>query len=203
MQPHVNRHGWPRQAAYDSSAKEEIVMLSFQVIPPRSFNRVVLWVLVLLVVAITAAQVQAAELPKQFSFSHTLIATVRADHWTEVEFGDHGKAWTGHWSQVALDEGEGFRHNTSGHCIGMGYHTPQGGLEGSGFCYSIDEDGDQVFERWEFTGEGVGKGTYFGGTGKYAGIKCQHQFKRIARPTPSVKGIFQVIAKETGTCTQP
>ena len=145
----------------------------------------------------------ATELPKEFDFSHTLFATIDSDHWTEIEFDGVGKAWTGQWTHIALDDGAGFRHNTTGHCMGTGYHRSDGGVEGHGFCYSVDSDGDKVFERWELTGEGVGKGTYFGGTGKYNGIMCSHVFERVSMPTPSAEGVFQLIAKEFGTCTLP
>ena len=152
-----------------------------------------------------AFAVSAETLPKKFSFNHTLIASVNhgAD-WRELDFGKAGSAWVARWTHVALSESKkGFRHNTTGHCIGSGFHNPDGGLEGGGFCYSVDQDGDKVFERWRFTGEGKGKGEYFAGTGKYAGIKCTHEFRRVLRPKPSADGIWQLIGREFGSCTLP
>ena len=118
--------------------------------------------------------------------------------------GDQQKAWIAKWSQVVLnDEGHGFRHNTTGQCIGTGFHAGEGHIEGGGFCFGVDADGDKLFERWEFTAEGMGTGAYIGGTGKYAGIVCSHQFELVAAPEPSIEGVGQRIAREWGSCTLP
>lgn len=155
--------------------------------------------------AFLASVADADELPKTFDFNHTLVASLNhATDWKELDFGDHGSAWVARWTNVALNEGgEGFRNNTTAECIGSGFHSADGELEGGGFCFSVDENGDAVYERWEFTGEGKGKGEYFGGTGKYAGIQCNHEFRRVARPEPSYDGTWNVIGNEFGTCSLP
>lgn len=138
-----------------------------------------------------ANQVKAAELAKEGTFS------VRAA-WSGASQGfglgeDHWVRTYDFKGVVTNDDGQGFLHNTSLRCIGLG-RTFKGVTENSGNCVHTDLDGDTIFDSWQDEGTvstgARGVGNLIGGTGKYAGIQGTFHYKRIGL-TPVAEGTFQ------------
>jgi hypothetical protein len=77
------------------------------------------------------------------------------------------------------------------------------GVIGSGVCVSVDTDGDKVSS--EITGKnGVGKWIFTGGTGKYAGITGNGEYKPIRKfPAMMQQGKMGTCNSSTGTYKLP
>ena len=91
------------------------------------------------------------------------------------------------------DVGQGFLHNTSPRCIGLG-RTFKGATEDSGNCVYVDADGDKIFPEWTDQGSaGVGakgSGNLIRGTCEYTGIRGSFEYERIG-VRPVADGTFQ------------
>lgn len=95
------------------------------------------------------------------------------------------------------DAGEGFLHDVSGECVGLGLYE-EGMDHQSGYCTYTDADGDKFYERYEHFGiVGEGKGWSLGGTGKYVGIETTHSYRFDGFDAPEGSN-FRSVAKRSG-----
>ncbi len=138
-----------------------------------------------------ASQATAAELAKEGTFS---IRAAWSSAWQGFAMGED--RWVSTFDLkgvVTNDAGQGFLHNTSMRCVGLG-RTFKGASEDSGNCVYTDADGDKLFDQWRDRGAaGVGakdSGGLVGGTGKYAGVQGAYEYERIG-VRPVADGTFQ------------
>jgi hypothetical protein len=89
------------------------------------------------------------------------------------------------------------------HCVGT-WSAVDGTYVDSGYCVTTDADGDRFlmeFKTGPVKGDQIaaGKWTARAGTGKYAGMVAQGDYKTVSRSTPAVAGGFQLCNRNTGT----
>jgi len=76
--------------------------------------------------------------------------------------------------------GEGFLHNAPTDCA-AGFKSVRGVAEVTGYCGSVDKDGDRIFMKWVCSNnaEGwcVGEFDWIDGTGKYQGISGKNTLR--------------------------
>jgi hypothetical protein len=101
------------------------------------------------------------------------------------------------------DAGKGFMHNTAASCIVMFVEDPPKPRQGNGYCTYRDEEGDSIFEHYDYSTASTGKVTVVGGTGKYAGVSCSGEWKKLATPKSPVEGKWQNIGSKTIKCNMP
>lgn len=156
-------------------------------------------VIVLSLLTIAAFATTASAQEESFSVTYSVGGTANG-----VDFGEKHKAYTLDFILIARNDADkGFLHNMSAKCIAMAFVDPKDGTKGGGFCSFTDEDGDKLFERWDYTTPEAGTIEFIDGTGKYAGFTCKGNWKRVARLKPAAKGTWQVIGRKTGTCKMP
>lgn len=117
-----------------------------------------------------------------------------------VPTGPDADAFVYQFLGVATNEaGEGFLHNTSMHCVGLG-HARGNAERNRGNCVYVDPDGDRVFAEWQDEGtvqHAEGRGDLIGGTGKYDGITGSYTYVRLA-VRPAADGTFQGYTAQAG-----
>ena len=121
--------------------------------------------------------VQAAE-----QGTTTGMATFHGQGNTE-EFAPDFVVWTGEfWGESVTDAKSGLLHFGAWYCTGEMTYRGGEAQWGDGFCAVTDRDDDMVNLRWEITKTYPGsgnidtRGTYYSGTGKYAGIEGYYTF---------------------------
>lgn len=123
---------------------------------------------------------------------------------SSVELGDKRVARIAEHILISRnDSGSGFMHNMAAFCIVQFVDNPGKPREGNGYCTFSDNDGDRIFEHYDYTTENNGNATVIGGTGKYAGVSCSGKWKKLASPKSPVKGKWQNIGSKTMKCAMP
>jgi len=89
------------------------------------------------------------------------------------------------------------------HCVGTWAMIDSAYVD-SGYCVTTDADGDRFlmdFKTGPVRGDQPATGRWVarGGSGKYAGMVAQGEFRTVSRSTPAVAGGFQVCNRNTGT----
>ena len=128
----------------------------------------------------------AAELPAQgealLTVDYSLIAT------KSMKMGDRTITQAEITGIIRNQSGSGPFHDASVRCLSTNDAVGDQRV-GTGFCVSVDLDGDQFFHTIEGRGP-TGKHIYIGGTGKYAGIKGESEYK--AHPIKSPEGVVVI-----------
>ncbi len=136
--------------------------------------------------------------------SFTITYTNDVPYMNSVELGEKHVARIAEHILIARnDAGTGFMHNTAASCIVLFVDAPNKSREGNGYCTYRDEDGDQIFEQYNYGAASTGKVTIIGGTGKYTGVSCAGQWKKLATPKSPVKGKWQNIGSKHIKCSMP
>ena len=134
----------------------------------------------LVLLAALGAGALAGELPKQGTYSLTWTFS---GPYTAIEIGEDQWAWSSTSNLILWnDAGEGFGHDMSGICVGMGSEEPGAPFTDSGYCSYVDADGDKLFDYWYETEAGKGTSTWLGGTGKYAGAQGTDTYEFVLTP---------------------
>ncbi len=100
------------------------------------------------------------------------------------------------------DAGSGILHNLAGRCAIMATIDKEAKtIERSGHCNYTDKDGDMVFEDFSTSPQPMGstftsKGSWTGGTGKYAGLSGEFAIQSNA--ILSTESLAQVVGKKIG-----
>jgi hypothetical protein len=99
------------------------------------------------------------------------------------EYSAETLVWTGTFVGASVtDAGDGPLHNSAWDCTGEVILREGMAHLADGFCEVVDADGDAISLYWQRTdvpappAEPKTKGTYIGGTGKYAGIAGYYTF---------------------------
>jgi hypothetical protein len=100
---------------------------------------------------------------------------------TATEISAKRSYWSGvSWGVSFNDEGKGFLHNMAWNCPHVD-ETVEGRTTAKGWCTLTDADGDAIFSEWTGSrppgGELTGHLGMTGGTGKYAGIQGEWDFR--------------------------
>ena len=152
----------------------------------------------LVLFAAFGASALAGELPKQGTYSLTWTFS---GPYTAVEIGEDQWAWSSTFTVIIWnDAGEGFMHDLSGNCVGLGSEAPDAPFTETGYCSYEDADGDQLFEYFYETEEGKGTATYVGGTGKYAGVQGSDTYEYTTTPD-APEGTFNGYGHSEGSYT--
>jgi hypothetical protein len=151
-------------------------------------------------IVLASASLAAAPLPKEgpvnatscFVGDRTLMETSK-----ENQFGSlilNGLRFTA--TEGALFDA------TTAECI-VQYRVDASGSHASGYCVTIDADGDKLSS--DLAGKnGVGKWSFIGGTGKYAGITGGGEYKPIRKfPAMMQQGKMGTCNSTTGTYKLP
>jgi hypothetical protein len=122
------------------------------------------------------------------------------------EFAPDMVVWNGEfWGQSVTDAKAGPLHFGAWYCTGEQAFRDGETLYGDGFCTVTDRDGDTINLRWEVTranpdtGGNDTRGTYYSGTGKYAGIEGYYTFEC----QPTVAGSHDFCTISGGEYTIP
>jgi len=132
------------------------------------------------------AQAQSA-LPREGTIEQTLIfhstfQRVALDkEFTQVVYDAYGSA-------LATNEG-GFGDRSTGRCVGTQRYIKGKFDTEIGGCQFVDRSGDTYFTSYtvlgtDMPGHTTTKGSYVGGTGKYAGITGSYETRRQGLPSP-------------------
>lgn len=145
--------------------------------------------------------VGAATMPKEGSFDFNYCLASRGSAMPAA-----GDAVAGSFESTA-----GIWSNTPGgafdgqgsHCVGS-WAVIDGVYTDSGYCLTTDSDGDRFlmdFKTGPVRGDQQSTGRWVakGGSGKYAGMVAQGEYKSVARSVPAVEGGFQGCNRNTGT----
>jgi len=108
----------------------------------------------------------AADLPKQGTTSYTASFVQMPSN--VLKQGDRVALTRDFYGITRNDEGAAMWDAMGVHCLGIAEGAGDE-YAGSASCVSTDKDGDQIFATATGTNR-TGTLTYFGGTGKYAGI---------------------------------
>ena len=140
----------------------------------------------------------AAELSKKFDFLVTYFTDGTLA--PVVEFGEKLKAMGMDQTIMATnDKGEPFLNNMAAKCASMALFGPDQ-AEGGGYCAFVDEDGDNIYEKWTYGDRTSGKIMFSEGTGKFAGLECEGTWKRVVSMMAAAPGTFQAVGTKKGTC---
>lgn len=135
----------------------------------------------------------AQPMPKEFDFSVTYTFSARR---TAVDLGTPNVAAAMDGSFVSTNDAGGrFMNQMFGQCA-YAFVQVSGTTEILGGCTYEDQDGDKLFESFRMLGGRPGETTFFGGTGKFAGIRCEGKFVPVATSKDRSKGI----GRKTGSC---
>lgn len=146
-----------------------------------------------LVVALFAPVAEAQEISKSFDYSVTYTSTQKR---ATVDLGAPSVAVAIEGSFVSInDAGEPFLNQMFGQCS-YAFLQVGGVSEMLGGCNYEDREGDRLFETFRMTGGSPGESLFFGGTGKYQGIRCEGRFT----PILSSKDRTKAIGRKTGSC---
>ena len=146
------------------------------------------------------ASALAGELPKQGT--HSLTWTFSGPY-TAIEIGEDQWAWSSTYTLIIWnDAGEGFFHDMSGICVGMGSEEPEAPFTDSGYCSYVDADGDKIFTHWYETEADKGTQILLGGTGKYAGVQGGDTYEYVYTPD-APEGVFNGYGHAEGSYTLP
>ena len=144
----------------------------------------------------SVANAMAQEMPRQFEFSVTYHAVVDSNI---VALGGDDFAGSFHGSFTATyDSGGAFMHDMFGTCS-YAVIRAEGVLEMSGGCTYADKEGDRLFETFRIPPGGSGELAFIGGTGKFAGIRCEGKLETRARSQDR----SMTIGTKTGSCRRP
>ena len=134
----------------------------------------------------------------------TITYTNDVPYLRSVTLGEQGVARIAEHILIARNDAEkGFMHNTAALCIVLFVDDQEKARKGDGYCTFRDEDGDEIYEHYDYATASSGRVEVFGGTGKYAGVTCGGEWKRLAAPKPPVEGKWQNIGSKTITCQMP
>lgn len=97
------------------------------------------------------------------------------------------------------DTGNPVMNNMGGRCqYSRLVDTVAKTFELHGFCTYADNDGDQIFEQFEFLPGSPGRGKYLGGTGKFEGLQGSIEIS-VAPLKGTFDGITQGIGHKKGS----
>ena len=144
------------------------------------------------------ASALAGELPKQGTYS---VTWTFSGPYTAIEIGEDQWAWSSTYTLIIWnDAGEGFFHDMSANCVGLGSEAEDAPFTETGYCSYVDADGDQLFEYYYETEEGKGTSTRLGGTGKYAGAQGTDTYEYSYTPD-APEGVFNGYGHSEGSYT--
>ena len=144
------------------------------------------------------ASALAGELPKQGTYS---VTWTFSGPYTAIEIGEDQWAWSSTYTLIIWnDAGEGFFHDMSANCVGLGSEAEDAPFTETGYCSYVDADGDQLFEYYYETEEGKGTSTRLGGTGKYAGAQGTDTYEYVLTPD-APEGVFNGYGHSEGSYT--
>lgn len=146
-----------------------------------------------LALMLVAPLAEAQSMPKEFDFSVTYTFATRR---TAVDLGAPNVAVAIEGSFVATNDAGGpFMNQMFGQCS-YAFIQASDSPEMLGGCSYEDRDGDKLFESFHMLGGRPGETKFFGGTGKFAGIRCEGKFVPVAASKDRSKGI----GRKTGSC---
>ncbi|MCH8144455.1 MAG: hypothetical protein IIA55_07040 [Gemmatimonadetes bacterium] len=154
----------------------------------------------LVLLAAFGAGALAGELPKQGTYSTTWTFS---GPYTAIEIGEDQWAWSSTFTLIIWNNaGEGFLHDMSGNCVGMGSEAGDAPFTDSGYCNYEDADGNTLIEYFTETEAGKGTATFIGGTGKYAGVQGSDTYEYVYTPD-APEGVFNGYGHAEGSYTLP
>ncbi len=131
----------------------------------------------------------AADLPKQGTDSYTTAyITVTAN---TMKAGDRTVVVYDSYGISRNDDGRPMFNAMGVRCEGT-RETVGNESTNRGTCVDIDKDGDEIFSTYEAKG-GAGAHTFFGGTGKYAGLTgtADYTYEPVKSPDGHGMGIVR------------
>jgi hypothetical protein len=151
-------------------------------------------------IALASASLAAAPLPKEGPVN--MVSCFVGDT-TFMEASKENQFGTATFNGLRFTPTEGgFGDATTAECIAQ-ISVDATGRNATGFCVSVDADGDKVSTN--LAGKnGVGKWNFIGGTGKYAGIIGSGEYKPIRKfPAMMQQGKLGTCNSTTGTYKLP
>jgi len=143
----------------------------------------------------------AVTMPKEgrFDFNFCLAGRTAAIPINENAVAGSFESTAGIWSNIpgGAFDGQGSR------CVGS-WAVVDGTYTDGGYCITTDADGDRFLMDFR-TGpirvgeQVVGKWVATAGSGKYARMAAQGEYKAVAKSVPAVEGGFQNCNRNTGT----
>lgn len=154
--------------------------------------------------ACAAGVADAQQLPAEGKLSVTYTA-VNASPIRPIAIGkDQDMSVSSSMMTAVNDAGIGLLHNLGGRCL-MSTIIDKAAktFEQHGYCTYTDADGDQLFEKVAFDKQPLGsvmvaKGTWVGGTGKFAGLEGAIEIRHAPVRSP-IDGTMQGAGKKTGS----
>lgn len=144
----------------------------------------------------------AVNMPKEGSFDFNYCLSGRTTTTVQVSEGTLAGAFevtAGIYSNVPGGPFDG----QGSHCIGT-WAVAGGQYSDSGYCVTTDADGDRFMMDFK-TGPlpagqpSRGKWSVSGGSGKYAGMVANADYRGVLQSVPAISGGFQVCNRNTGT----
>ena len=152
-------------------------------------------ILLLLVSAVPAQAVRAAELTYDFVACGTQRFTLLEGRPEVTAVGSE------QWAIVARSATKDWENATQ-HCVGT-WRVVDGREAARGICKWSDTSGNTAVGEFEQTAPGEGTWAWLSGTGKFKGIQGGGRWKVVGQGRPIVEGTGQLCSHDTGTYTLP